>query len=121
MYSSLFFGEPSQAFYRAERSFMVSKTKPKWACFSKLCKSHDIEFYNFNRDNKDPNKFGLNFYLNKYIIGAMELIMTSPCICIQANYDEVPVFLFKTDIDPPPLTSTAKEALMIYRSSKSFI
>ena len=57
MYSSLFFGEPSRAFYWAEQSFMVSKTKPKQACFSKLSKSHDIEIYDFNRDDNDPNKF----------------------------------------------------------------
>ena len=75
MYPSLFFGEPSRAFYpasRAKPSFMVSKTEPKRARFflssvdkeikAKICNDLNdivIEFYDFNWAPR-------NFYINKH-------------------------------------------------------
>ena len=62
MYLSLFFGEPSQAFYPLSQAKLYDfKNQVKMSLFFPSFvdtqKSHEIEFYDFNWDNKDPNKF----------------------------------------------------------------
>ena len=103
MYPSLFFGEPSQAFYLASRAKLYgfkNRAKTSLIFSSELFwnrnKSNDIEFQDFHWDNNGPKKF-----LLKSILQVPRKSFLPGLYWYSTQYDEVPVFIFKTDIDWP--------------------
>ena len=107
MYPSLFFGEPSRAelfTQRAEPSRALWFQKPSQnepdsfppEPFWNRNKSNDIEFQDFHWDNNGPKKF-----LLKSILQVPRKSFLLGLYWYSTQYDEVPVFIFKTDIDWP--------------------
>ena len=106
MYPSLFFGEPSRAelfTQRAEPSRALWFQKPSQnepdfflRAFLKQNKSDGIEFQDFHWDNNGPKKF-----LLKSILQVPRKSFLPGLYWYSTQYDEVPVFIFKTNIDWP--------------------
>ena len=92
MYPSLFFGEPSRA------ELFTQRAEPSRALWFQKPSQNEPDFFLRSVDTEIKAKI-LNFMIS---IGPQEIFAKiSISQLIQTHYDEVLVFVFKTDIDQP--------------------